>query len=145
MSPLEIVLLVLGILGAQAILWVLVLLWLKRKAASAAIAVHDQLARSGEHIERAPESAVYRGASSRFSKVKGNGVIALTDRRLVFRKLFGSEIEVARGEIVALREDKWFLRAYCGRTHLILKLADDTEIGFIVRDHAAWMAALKPG
>ena len=104
----------------------------------------DELGGSGERIVRAPESAVYRGASSRFSKVKGNGVITLTDRRLIFRKLFGSEIEVARGEIVALREDKWFLRSYCGRMHLILELVDGTEIGFIVRNQAGWMATLKP-
>jgi hypothetical protein len=144
MSPLEIVLLVLGILGAQAILWVLILLLLKRKTESETISMRDRLAGTGEALVRDPESALYRGASSRFSKVKGNGIIALTDRRLIFRKLFGSEIEVARAEIVGLREDKWFLRAYCGRMHLILQLVDGTEIGFTVRDHAAWRAALQP-
>jgi hypothetical protein len=49
--------------------------------------IASELAATGERAVRGPESALYRGSTGAFPKVKGNGVIALTDRRIVFRGL----------------------------------------------------------
>lgn len=134
--------LVVGILVANAILWVGVALVLRRAMAGKRAALTAELAAANEPMLRGPESAVYRG-STHGSIVKGNGVAALTATRLVFRPLIGRPIDVARDQIAAIREDKWFLRAYTGgRLHTILKLKDGSEIGFFFTDPAAWRAAL---
>jgi hypothetical protein len=108
-------------------------------------ALQAELASGSDAVIRAPEPAVYRGASAGRSKVKGSGVAALTATRLLFRPILGKPIEIARSEIQELREDKWFLRSYTGgRLHTILKLNDGSEVGFFFSDPAAWAAALKP-
>jgi hypothetical protein len=71
-------------------------------------------------------------------------VIVLTDRHLRFRKLTGGRVEVPLDRVVGVREDKWFRGAYrSGRPNLILQLRDGAEVGFMVADHAGWMAALR--
>ncbi len=144
MTALEVVLLVGGILLFNALLWVAVLKWLKGALMASMTALKAELAAGPDPVVRAPEPAVYRGATAGRTKVKGNGVAALTSTRLLFRSIIGKPIEVARAEIESLREDKWFLRAYSGKTHTILKLKDGSEVGFFFDDPAAWAAALKP-
>ena len=143
MAPVKVVLLVLGILTAQVLIWIPIILWMKRRSAQLVASLRDELVGAGESPSRGPEAAVYRGGTHGYSKVKGNGVIALTARRLVFRKLVGAGLEVPLDQVTGLREDKWFLRAYRGgRLHLILQMKGGGEVGFMVADHAGWMAAL---
>lgn len=143
MSAVEIVLLVLGILSLQAFILIPVVFWLRRKSARLIRELREDLAANGEPATRGPETALYRGATDRYPMVKGNGIIALTDRRLIFQLLLGSRIELSLDQLTGVREDKWFLRAYTGRTHLILRMKDGAEVGFMVADHPAWMAALR--
>src|SRR5438552_2314547 len=87
-TPLMIVLLVLGILGLQVLLWVPLVLWMRKKSARLLEALREELAAGGERAIRGPEPAFYGGASGvGYPEVKGNGVIVLTDRRLAFRRL----------------------------------------------------------
>jgi len=107
--------------------------------------VRGELEAAGHRLERGPERGVYRGASAGYGKVKGLGVIALTDRALVFRKLWGARIEIPRDAITGTRSDRWFLRSYAGgRTHVIVVLRDGAEVGFFVNDCEAWLKALAP-
>jgi hypothetical protein len=136
--------LVVGILAINALLWVFLLRWVKRLTVQGQQDLGDRLARSGEPVVIPPCPGVYRGGTGRFGKVKGNAVVALTEQRLVFRKLLGDAGEIPLGEVVAVRADKWFRRAWSGgRLHLILRLRDGTEVGFFVPDHAAWKAAVE--
>lgn len=145
MNALQIVLLVGGILLFNVILWTVLLLWLKRRMEKASAELRAELENSGEHLERGPESAVYRGATAEFPNVKGNGMMALTDKRILFRRAVGSPIDVPRDRITGVREDKWFNRSYRnGQLHLIVQLEGGTEVGFMVSDHAAWMSTLAP-
>jgi hypothetical protein len=70
-------------------------------------------------------------------------VIALTDKRLAFRKQLGGPVDVARAQIVGAREVKgWNGERVGGRTHVVVQIADRGEVGFIVADPARWLAAL---
>lgn len=135
---------VLGVLAIQAAIWIPLLGWMRRRSARLVAALNEELAASGEPPIRGPESALYRGSSGSHSRVKGNGVLALTSRRLIFHKLVGQPVEVPLDQIVGLREDKWFLGAYrSGRPHVILQLREGGEVGFMVRDHTGWMEAMR--
>jgi hypothetical protein len=71
---------------------------------------------------------------------KTYGVIALTDRRLIFRRPLGKDIEIPLSGISEVSENKWFKGNYRGgKLFLILKLADDSEVAFMVNDHNHWM------
>jgi hypothetical protein len=146
MTPLQIVLLVVGLLLVQLLILIPLLLLVRRKTERLMAAMRDQLVAQGERIALGPEAALYRGANERYSRVKGNGVVALTDRRIVIHKLIGDPIEVALDAIRGVREDKWFLSAYTsGRLHVIVQLDGGIEVGFITAParHGEWMAAIR--
>jgi hypothetical protein len=146
MSPLSIVLLVAGILAVHAMVLIPLLAWARRKARETEAALRRDIESTGERVMLGPAATVYRGASSGspYPKAKGNGVAALTERRLVIRKLVGKGVELPVSEIVGVREDKWFLRAYTGgHLHVIVKTAAGAEVGLFVDPHAAWMQALR--
>jgi hypothetical protein len=143
MTTTQIVLLVVGILVLQILIWIPVLYFLKRKAERMAAELKRDLETSGDKILRGPEPGLYRGGSGDFSIVKGNGVAVLTERRLIFRKIMGAPIEIPVSDLVGVREDKWFLRATNGHAHVIVKLKSGAEVGFIFRQHAEWMAVVK--
>jgi hypothetical protein len=128
---------------AQAAIWVPLLLWIRSRSNRWEADFRHDLGMSGETIVRGPERAMYQGATSGYSRVGGNGVIVLTHRRLLFRKVTGGIIEVPVDQITGLSEAKTFLRRWRGgRPFLIVKLASGAELGFLVGDHAAWRAAL---
>jgi hypothetical protein len=131
------------ILGVQALAWVLFFIWYRRRISALKQSMIVELSGRGEQVLRGPEPAVYRGGTSGYSRVKGNGTFVLTDRRVLFQKLIGGRVEVPLDRIIGVRENLWFLRAAtAGRQHLILQLNDGGEVGFIVPDHTTWMAAI---
>lgn len=91
---------------------------------------------------RGPEGALYRGGTGPYPKVKGNGALVLTRRRLLFRILIGTSVDVPVGEITGTREAKRFAGGATGRMLLIVQTAQG-EIGFLVDDNAAWIAAIE--
>ena len=103
-----------------------------------------QLGRSGERVLFGPELGFYQGMIRGIVSTKTYGVIALTDRRLIFRKPIGRDIEIPLSQITAVSENEWFAGNYRGgREFLILKLADASEKAFQVKDHAGWMRELR--
>lgn len=90
-----------------------------------------------------PESAVYQGTTGDYPRVKGNGLLALTTDRLVFRKLLGKGIDVERARITGVRVAKSFNRSVVGgRVHLVVATPSG-ELGFIVTDTDEWVRALS--
>jgi hypothetical protein len=134
-------LLVLGIAAAQALIWIPILVWLRRKRRAAGAALATALA--SETVVRPPEKGVYRGATAPgYPGVNNNGVIALTARRLVFTTVTGKMIDIPTSEITGVREAKVFKTAVRGgRTHLIIQTRSG-EIGFYVPDVADWINAI---
>jgi hypothetical protein len=137
-----VVLLVGGILAIQVLIWIPIMVWLRRRGRRVAARLHSEI--EGESVVRAPESGSYRGATvPGFPVVKNNGLIALTGGRVIFRTLTGKAIDVPVATITGVREATAFKGSVTGgRQHLILQTADG-EIGFYVPDTAGWIAALS--
>ena len=138
-----VVLLVVGILVAVGALIAIPLLWwLPRRSEAAAAQFGAELA--GEPMVRGPEKGSYRGATAPgYPTVKNAGFIALTARRLVFRTLTGTTIEVPVAEITGVREATAFKGSVVGgQTHLIVDTAAGEIAFYVFSGNAAWVTAL---
>jgi type II secretory pathway pseudopilin PulG len=136
-----VVLLVLGIAAVQALIWIPIIIWWRRRA-------RDAKARLAAAIEaegtiRAAEKGIYRGATAAgYPVVNNNGTIALTDRRLIFVTVTGKVIEIPRDEITGVREAKVFKSSVRGgRSHLIVQVPTG-EVAFYVGSNADWINAI---
>ena len=137
--------LVLGIIAVQALIWISIIVWFRRKyrAACARVASAIEL----EMVIRPLEKGVYRGTTAPgYPTVNNNGrialTIALTKRRLAFVTVTGKSFEIPLDAITGLRESKVFKNSVVGgRTHLIMRTRSG-EIGFFVPDNAAWVDAI---
>jgi len=127
----------------QAAIWIPITRRSRRRSADFLDQFRADVAQSGERVIVEPESGVYRGGSGSYSAVSGNGTILLTDRRLLFRKRTGGEVEVPTSAIVSVETSKAFRGSRVGgATHLVIKTNDGAEIGFFVDDLHAWERAL---
>lgn len=149
MVAVYIVLLVLGILlllalVIAAILVPFVLRW-KRGRDEYWGAFDAEVAASGEQILLPVQSAIYRsGTRGSFSQTKGNGKIVLTTQRLLFRKITGGIVEVPTANIVGVHRSKSFNRSIVGgHEHLVVELADGTEVAYFVTDTDLWVRQLE--
>lgn len=98
---------------------------------------------AGSAVVLGPESAVYRGTTGDYPRVKGNGLIALTAQRLLFRKLLGAGLDIDRSGITGVRLSKSFNRSVVGgRTHLVVTTVSG-EVAFFVTDIDEWVHALS--
>ncbi len=138
-----VVVLVFAILLVLALIAVPLVRWLRRRGAAVVDELGAELA--GETVLRGPEQGSYRGATADgYPTVKNAGVIALTRRRLVFRTLTGTTIEVPLEAITGVREATVFKGSLVGgQTHLIVVTAAG-EIGFYVFSGIGeWVATLE--
>jgi hypothetical protein len=98
----------------------------------------QSIVESGEEIVIGPERGLYVRAAW-IASLKTEGAIALTDQRLVFRKPIGGDISLPLADIEFMSLKKWYRGEYRGgRQWLILKLADGSEVAFMVRDPELW-------
>ena len=137
-----VVLLVVGILVVLVLIWIPILVWLRRRSSAVAVQLAAEMA--GETVVRPPEKGSYRGATAPgYPAVKNTGLIALTRRRLVFRTLTGNLIEVPVESIVGVREATVFKGSVVGgQKHLIVETSAG-EIGFYVFSGTpGWIAAI---
>ena len=135
---------VLGVALSFATLWFAILRPMLRRTNDWVTTFAEEARLTGEKVIKAPESAIYSGGTKPHSSVKGNGRIALTDRRLVFRKLTGPIEEVLVASITGTRQAAWFRGERRGRrVHFVVEMVDAAEIGFLVRDADAWERAVS--
>jgi hypothetical protein len=139
-----VMLIVLGVVVVQVAMWIPIIIWIRRKSARALAELASEVAAlEDERLVAGPEKGTYRGSSGGHGKVKGNGVIVLTDRRLVFRKLLGASVEVPVHTITGTKRSRSFLWARSGgATHLIVTTTEPAEVGFYVKDLDAWQRHL---
>lgn len=89
-----------------------------------------------------PENSEYAGGPRRFGWARGSGVLALTDRRVIFRRVFGGPVEIELGDIASVSEAAWYRGVYkAGRRHVILHLKEGAKVAFMVRDASPWLEA----
>jgi hypothetical protein len=141
MTPLGAILLVVFILAVLGLLLLAVIRFANGRSRRIEAELAAELADETPLI--GPQKAVYRGGSGPYPKVKGNGLMVLTRRRLIFRILVGTSLEIPCAEITGVREGKRFRHAVVGdQMHLIVATASG-EVGFFVGDTVAWRAALS--
>lgn len=139
-----VIVLVGGILALQALIAVPTVIWWRRRSRAVAAWMAAEL--EGETVVLGPEKGAYRGANvPGYPVVKNNGMIALTRRRLIFRTLTNTTIEVPVDAITGVREQSVFKGSVTGgRPHLIVTTAGG-DIGFYVFPGIVpWIAALTP-
>jgi hypothetical protein len=134
--------LVLGIAAIQALIWGVIITWLRRRTRAAN--AHLLAAIETETVICPPERGSYRGATAPgYPVVKNNGVVALTRRRLIFLTTTGKTIEIPLEAITGLRESNVFKASVRGgRTHLVVRVSTG-EIGFFVSDTDTWINAIR--
>jgi hypothetical protein len=138
---LQVVLLIVGIVAVLAVIAVPIVLGYRRKYRAATQRAAADI--EAEGVLRPFEKGVYRGASAPgYPAVKNNGRIALTRRRVVFVTLTRATIDIPVASISGLRESKVFQGSVAGGwTHLVIR-TQTGEVGFFVKDLAAWMRDL---
>lgn len=142
MTPVQIVLLVLFILGVNAAIWVPVGLWLRRRSRARTAALLSELATSGERVIRGPEAGNYQGATDVYPQVKGNAVLVLTERRIIVRRAIGEAFDIPAADVVGVREAASFLSSRAGgMTHVVVALRGGAEVGFYFRNRQPWVDA----
>ncbi|HEY1548216.1 MAG TPA: hypothetical protein VGG28_10365, partial [Kofleriaceae bacterium] len=105
MSPLSIVVMVVGIVVVVAAINLAIWLPIMRRMNALPQALTDELVAAGDTIVRAPERARYCGNTSERVNVLGIGMLALGTRTLVFKKATGGRVDLPLDQIVGVRED----------------------------------------
>lgn len=97
---------------------------------------------SGEAIVIEPQRGVYLRRAW-IGAVHTDGVIALTDRRLVFRKPIGGDISLSLSEMAYISRTRWYRGNYHGgRDFLVVEMNNGSEVAFNVRDPDLWIQKL---
>ena len=105
--------------------------------------VRAEADRLGEEWLVRLEGASFRGARHAYARVKGQGVLGLTARRLVFIPIAGDPVKVPLARVTGARlEDSTLDAAAAHRHRLTVDLDDDNRLTFLVDDPADWAAAL---
>jgi hypothetical protein len=142
-APVAVLLTLLAIVVIQVAVWVPLPRRWRRRSDGFVTEFTERATLTGERIVIEPESAVYRGSTGPYSRVKGNGTMLLSDRRLVFRKLTGGMVEVPLSKVTGVRQSKGFNGSRVGgMTHLVVATDDPAEVGFFVQDLGLWERAL---
>lgn len=109
-------------------------IWMVRRVE----ALKEEIASSVGSRERMvvpPVRADFSGGSRRFGRIRGSGIFALTDRRIIFRKLIGAPVEIALDEIESVTQARFYRGTWkAGLHNVIVRLRDGDEAGFGLRD-----------
>lgn len=96
-----------------------------------------------EQVLLGPASANYRGSTGGHPRVKGNGTLALTPTRLLFRMVVGGPVDVDLAEVTGVSLSRTFAGSFVGgQTHLIVHTAAG-DLAWYVPDLDGWRAALE--
>lgn len=95
-----------------------------------------------ENVLRAPEEGCYQGPTATGHPLpERQGIIALTDERLLFIMLRGKLIEIPLETITALRHGPTVNNSPVTDANLIVRTRSG-EVGFSVADSGAWIRAI---
>lgn len=118
-----------------------VIMWFGRRLKRAKNEMAAEL--TVEPVIPGPEPGVYRGSTGSYSHVSGNGQIALTATRLIFRKILGKHVDVALAAITSVSTAKTFNGSVRGgHTHLVVH-THTGDVGYYVTDLDGWVAAIE--
>jgi hypothetical protein len=96
-----------------------------------------------EDLVLGPESCAFRGTMPEHKDVKGNGVACLTNRRLVFVSISGTQLEFPVEQISGARIKGNALFG-TGGYYLRVSLGDDCEVDFLLlKKPKRWIEKLQ--
>ncbi len=142
MTTMNIFILISGIIIIQALVWIIIFWWMKKKSRKLSHKILEKCRMTDEEIIIEPKSGLCRVSNTRFGKVNGNGVICLTKNKLIFEMLTGQSIEISRSEIADATVEESFngKRAFAtGGKYLVIKTKDGSRIGFLIKDAKLWV------
>lgn len=131
------------VLGINAAVWIgLILVWRIMRARMEEKLRQDMDA-TGEFAILGPQNGYY-AKSKGIVAVKSMGVMALTNKRLIFRVILGAGFDIPMEDIVGISGGTWFQGMYRnGSEFVVLKLRDGSEIGFQTRDEQSWAEQIR--
>jgi len=119
-------------------------LLIRRKMELACDEIKQLIQLSGEKVLITPESGSFRGATNKLGRIKSDGIIALTSKRLIFKKAFSPRFEIELKEVIEITTDAKFLGAWrAGVIHLVLNLKNGDRVGFYFKDLEKWKIELS--
>lgn len=139
MDTFHTIMVLLTVAAALAVCFALVSLLFRRQSAQ----LREELTQAGETILAGPDVGLYQRVHF-IMTVGTNGVAALTDRGLIFRKPFGGDVRIPYSQMLEVSENVWFHGNYRnGRPWLILKTSDGGVYGFMLRDQPRWVTEIQ--
>ncbi len=131
------------VIGINAAVWIsLILVWRVMRARMAEKLQQD-VSNTGEYLVLGPQNGYYAKVKGIVS-VRSMGVMALTNKRLIFRVVFGKGFDIPLESVVGVSGGAWFQGMYRnGREFVVLKLRDGSEIGFQTRDEQQWAEQIR--
>jgi len=131
------------VIGGNAVVWILLFIGWRFQRARMEEKLKEDVSSTGEYLVLGPQNGYYAKRKG-IATIKSMGVMALTNKRLVFRVLFGRGFDIPFEDIADLSEAKWFRGTYqSGRPFMILKQRDGSEIAFQTRDQQRWSEELQ--
>lgn len=130
------------VIGINAAVWALLIIGWRFQRARIEEKLKNDVGIAGEYLVLGPQNGYYAKTKGLFS-TRSMGVMALTNKRLIFRVLFGLGFDIAIEDIVGISGNTWFQGMYRnGRDFMILKLRDESEIAFQTSDEQRWSEEL---
>ncbi len=128
------------VLGTEVIIWALYLYWASRVVEK----IKTQCSQQGENILIGPGKATYQGWTKRFGIAKTMGRIALTEKRLLFKRPLKADINIPLDEVLSVSDTVQCLKIkHTSSSYLSLVLKDKTEIVFLVHNQKEWISNIQ--
>ena len=138
-----VVLLVLGILAINGVIWGTVLTVLSQRRKARMAELQASLAASGDRVLLGPARGNYCGGTGDFSRVANNGLLTLTTADLLIHPYLGHTITVPVAAITGVRvERSWNGRIVAGKQFLVVSTGHG-EVGLFVPDLEGWKQAIE--
>lgn len=112
-------------------------------AAARADALRDEVTARGEAWVLPLQAGALQGCEGTLDRLKGDGVVGLTESRLLFEPIVGRGVSLPLARLAAVRatHDRHRL-SRGGRSRLVLELDDGSRLGLLVRDESEWLGRL---
>lgn len=92
--------------AVQAGLWAAIVLWLRGREEALKRTLWSECIAAREMVAVRPRPALFQGAVPGNGLRRGNGILIVTEKRLVFERLTGGRIEIPRDDIAEVA-DRW--------------------------------------
>lgn len=139
MDASQVILVLVVVAGVNALVWGLLIFLLSSRSRK----LSQDLANSGESVLMGPVRGLLQTMRGVVS-LRTGGVVALTERRIVFLKPLGGELEIPLSAIKNVTTSTWFAGNYRGgREWLIIERLDGSKMAFMVSNAGIWACAMQ--